>query len=76
MWVIMLISPTPGSTGVAEYMFGEFLGLYIVDGFSGVIALLWRLFTYYPYLFVGIIVLPGWIRRVYLKRRLIKFKNV
>ena len=76
MWVIMLISPTPGGTGVAEYMFSEFLGLYIVEGFSGVIALLWRLFTYYPYLFVGIIVLPGWIRRVYLKRRLITFKKV
>mgnify|MGYP006072506915 FL=1 len=76
MWVIMLISPTPGGTGVAEYMFGEFLGLYIVEGFSGVIALLWRLFTYYPYLFVGIIVLPGWIRRVYLKRRLVTFKKV
>ena len=76
MWVIMLISPTPGGTGVAEYMFGEFLGLYIRDGFAGVIALLWRLFTYYPYLFIGIIVLPGWIRRVYLKRKLITFKKV
>lgn len=75
MWVIMLISPTPGSTGVAEYMFSQFLGDYIVEGFPGVVALMWRLFTYYPYLFVGVIVLPGWIRRVYLKRKLITFKK-
>lgn len=75
MWVIMLISPTPGGTGVAEYMFSQFLGDYIVDGFPGLVALMWRLFTYYPYLFMGVIVLPGWIRRVYLKRKLITFKR-
>ncbi|MGB0402498.1 MAG: lysylphosphatidylglycerol synthase transmembrane domain-containing protein [Salibacteraceae bacterium] len=75
MWVIMLISPTPGGSGLAEYMFTQFLGDYITDGFSGVVALLWRIFTYYPYLFIGVIVLPGWIRRVYLKRKLISFKK-
>jgi uncharacterized protein (TIRG00374 family) len=75
MWVIMLISPTPGGAGVAEVMFTQFLGDYITEGFPGVVALLWRLFTYYPYLFVGVIVLPGWIRRVYLKRKLITFKS-
>ncbi|UTW64191.1 flippase-like domain-containing protein [bacterium SCSIO 12741] len=75
MWVIMLISPTPGGTGVAEFMFSKFLGDYIATGFAEVIALMWRLLTYYPYLFVGAIVLPGWVRRVYLKRRLITFKR-
>lgn len=75
MWVIMLISPTPGGAGVAEYMFTQFLGDYITEGFPGVVALLWRLFTYYPYLFIGVIVLPGWLRRVYLKRKLISFKK-
>jgi uncharacterized protein (TIRG00374 family) len=75
MWVIMLISPTPGGAGVAEYMFTQFLGDYITDGFPGVVALLWRLFTYYPYLFIGVLVIPGWIRRVYLKRKLISFKK-
>jgi uncharacterized protein (TIRG00374 family) len=75
MWVIMLISPTPGSSGVAEFLFNSFLGTYIPHGLGGTIALLWRLFTYYPYLFIGVIVLPGWITRVYLKRKLIKFKS-
>lgn len=75
MWVIMLISPTPGSAGVAELAFGSFLNDYTPVGLVVVLAILWRLFTYYPYLFIGAIVLPSWVQRVYLKRKLIKFKK-
>ena len=65
MWVIMLISPTPGSSGVAEYIFTDFLGEFIPLGLSPALALLWRLLSFYPYIIVGAIVLPIWIRRVY-----------
>ncbi len=65
MWVIMLISPTPGSSGVAEYIFTDFLGEFIPLGLSPALALLWRLISFYPYIILGAIVLPGWIRRVY-----------
>jgi uncharacterized protein (TIRG00374 family) len=75
MWVIMLISPTPGSAGVAELAFGSFLSDFTPVGLSIVLAVLWRLFTYYPYLFIGAIILPQWIQRVYLKRKLIRFKK-
>ena len=63
MWVIMLISPTPGSAGVAELAFTGFLKEYSPEGMDGVMAILWRLFTYYPYLFAGAIILPRWLRR-------------
>lgn len=75
MWVIMLISPTPGSSGVAEFAFSDFLGDFITPGLSPTLAILWRLFSYYPYLFIGAIILPYWIRRVYFKRKMIKFKS-
>lgn len=75
MWVIMLISPTPGSAGVAELAFGSFLQEFTPMGVTIILAVLWRLFTYYPYLFIGAIVLPNWVQRVYLKRKLIKFKS-
>ncbi len=75
MWVIMLISPTPGSAGVAELAFGSFLKEFTPAGMVIVLAVLWRLITYYVYLFIGAIVLPNWIQRVYLKRKLIKFKS-
>lgn len=75
MWVIMLISPTPGGAGIAEIAFQGFLSEYIPLGMAGTVALLWRIFTYYPYLFIGAIILPRWIRRVYLGRKLITFKG-
>lgn len=75
MWVIMLISPTPGSSGVAEYSFSMYLKEFIPDGLNSTLAFIWRLISYYPYLFVGAIILPAWIRRVYLKRKLISFKK-
>ena len=65
MWVILLISPTPGGSGVAEYIFTDFLGEFITPGLSPALALLWRLISFYPYIILGAIVLPGWIRRVY-----------
>ncbi len=65
MWVILLISPTPGSSGVAEYLFSDFLGDFIPIGLTAALALLWRIVSYYPYIFIGAIVLPNWLKRVY-----------
>ena len=68
MWVILLISPTPGGSGVAELVFGGFLGEFIPPGLTPAMGLSWRLISYYPYLFIGVIVLPGWLRRVYSRK--------
>lgn len=70
MWVIMLISPTPGGSGVAEYIFDGFLGEFIPNGLAPSLALLWRLISFYPYLFFGAIILPIWIKRVYSRKHL------
>ena len=69
MWVIMLISPTPGSTGVAELAFSGFLKDFIPLGLAGAMALLWRLVSYYPYLFIGAIILPRWLRRTHVPKK-------
>ena len=65
MWVILLISPTPGGTGVAEFAFSGFLSLFIPLGLAGTLAFIWRLISYYPYLFIGAIILPRWVRRTH-----------
>lgn len=62
MGIIILFSPTPGGSGVAEFMFKDFLGEFIAPGFSTALGFLWRLLSYYPYIIVGIIILPRWIR--------------
>ena len=65
MWVILLISPTPGGSGIAEFIFSDFLGEFIIPGLAPGLALLWRLMSFYPYLFIGALILPGWLKRVY-----------
>lgn len=63
MWVVMIISPTPGGTGVSEFIFEEYLGDFVpVVGLVPVIILLWRILTYYNYLFVGALIVPRWVR--------------
>lgn len=62
MGIIILLSPTPGGSGLAEYMFTDFLGGYIADGLAPTLSILWRTMSYYPYLLVGAIILPRWIR--------------
>lgn len=63
MWIIMLVTPTPGASGVAEILFKELLSEFIPARISSTLALLWRGISYYPYLFIGAIILPRWIKR-------------
>ena len=63
MWIMMLITPTPGGSGFAEYIFKEFLAAFIPAGTGVAMALIWRIISYYPYLFIGAFVVPKWIKR-------------
>jgi uncharacterized protein (TIRG00374 family) len=65
MGILLVGSPVPGGAGLAELMFSNFLGPFISNAALTVaLAILWRLFSYYPYLILGSLVLPKWIRRV------------
>ena len=67
MWIMMLISPTPGGSGFSEFVFSNYLGDFLpFAGMAVVMAVLWRLATYYPYLFIGVIILPKWIKNKFL----------
>ncbi|MEQ6119888.1 lysylphosphatidylglycerol synthase transmembrane domain-containing protein [Reichenbachiella sp. MALMAid0571] len=68
MWIVMLISPTPGSSGTAEYFFIPFFEQYL-GSYTFISAIFWRLLTYYPYLLLGAIVLPKWIKKVFFKNK-------
>jgi len=63
MGINVLLSPTPGGSGLAEFIFNDFLGMYVAPGLAPAIALLWRLLSYYPYILIGAILLPRWVRR-------------
>ncbi len=68
MWIILLVSPTPGGSGIAEFIFSDFLGDFIPnESWTTPLAVMWRLISYYPYLFIGVIILPIWLRKVFRK---------
>lgn len=65
LWVVMLIPFTPGASGLAEFTFLALMCPFIQPiELSGAVTLLWRSFTYYPYLLLGTIVMPRWLRRI------------
>jgi len=68
LWVFMLVSPTPGGSGVSEYAFKE----YYSDIFSSAsaiifVTLVWRIISYYFYLLLGILIIPNWIKKSFSK---------
>lgn len=63
LWLVMTISPTPGSSGFAEVALPSFLGDLIGFGYLAAVAIIWRLATYFLYLFIGAWVLPRWLSK-------------
>ncbi len=73
MWVYMLVSPTPGSAGIAEIaLAGFFENIVISAQYVALVAIIWRFLTYFPYLFIGAAVLPKWLSRTSLKQAKLK----
>ena len=67
MWVFLLVSPTPGSSGVAEWLLDLFLAPWFDTAPSplapAMTMLLWRMATHFLYLCAGVLVVPEWMRR-------------
>jgi uncharacterized protein (TIRG00374 family) len=59
VWVILMISPTPGGSGVSEWLFTEYYGdLLPVASMAVILALAWRVVSYYVYLVLGSMLIP------------------
>lgn len=70
MWIVMVVSPTPGGSGFSELIFKQYLSEFIpIAAAVPLIILLWRLLTYYNYLFVGALILPRWVKRSFRYKR-------
>lgn len=72
---IMLLSPTPGASGVSEFVFTKYLGdlipvgASVIGSVSALLALLWRFISYYPYLIIGTIIVPKWLKVSFKRKR-------
>ncbi len=64
VWVVLMISPTPGGSGVSEWLFTNYYGDLIGDlSVALVIATVWRILSYYIYLFTGACLAPSYFRK-------------
>lgn len=62
VWALLMFSPTPGGSGLSEFLFKEYYGDIITTAATlMVVALLWRVLTYYLYLIIGIGLLPSFV---------------
>ena len=62
MWMISILSPTPGGSGLAELMFRLYYSDFLADASVAILAaMLWRMIFYYPFLVMGALALPKWI---------------
>jgi glycosyltransferase 2 family protein len=72
-WVMMILSPSPGGSGFAELILGRFISdqipaeAVISGSIALAIAIIWRVISYYPYLVVGALLVPGWIDKKFVK---------
>lgn len=63
VWAILMVSPTPGGSGVSEYLFTQYYGdLISGSGLVLLLAMFWRVMSYYIYLIAGIFLLPSFLR--------------
>lgn len=68
MWILMILSFTPGASGLSEIIFKEYLGALVpIVALVPIIILLWRLLSYYNYLFIGAILVPRWAKSAFSK---------
>lgn len=69
MWILMILSITPGASGLSELIFQHYLGALIpMAALVPITIILWRLLSYYNYLFVGAFLLPKWASKAFAKK--------
>ncbi|MDE6097435.1 MAG: flippase-like domain-containing protein [Muribaculaceae bacterium] len=65
VWVLLMISPTPGGSGVSEWLFTTYYGDLIGSaGMALILAMMWRLLSYYVYLVAGVLLLPSYFGKL------------
>lgn len=63
VWTLLTVSPTPGGSGLSEWLFTTYYGDLLSQASTVlVIAVIWRLLTYYVYLVAGALTVPSWIK--------------
>lgn len=69
VWVVLMVSPTPGGSGLSEWLFTEYYGSLIpTAALALLMAIFWRVISYYIYLIIGACIIPSWLRSAFKKK--------
>lgn len=72
LWTVLMISPTPGSSGLAELALPTFMSDALPITISATVwaasVLMWRYLTYHLYVIVGGVLMPFWLAQTSPKR--------
>lgn len=64
IWVVLMVSPTPGGAGLSEWLFSRYYGdLVSTAGVALILAVFWRIISYYVYLAIGAVLVPEWLTK-------------
>ncbi len=74
VWLVLIVSPTPGGSGVSEWLFTDYYGDLISNAMPDassmligattiILALSWRVVSYYVYLFMGLFLMPSFFKK-------------
>lgn len=64
IWVVLMVSPTPGGAGLSEWLFSQYYGdLVTTAGMALILAVFWRIISYYIYLAIGAVLVPEWLTK-------------
>jgi len=64
LWIFTGVPSTPGAAGVAEVSFTALNCEFAPQGLAAAIAVVWRLYSYYFYIALGLLLLPKWARQI------------
>lgn len=62
VWGILIFTPTPGGSGVSEFLFKTYYSDMVFGPLLAVLAISWRILTYYVFLMAGTLIIPSYLR--------------
>lgn len=62
VWALLTFTPTPGGSGVSEMLFKTYYSDIVFGPIMMILAIIWRIFTYYIYLLIGFCMLPTFLK--------------
>lgn len=69
-WVVLMVSPTPGGAGLSEWLFSTYYADLVTSaGLALILAIFWRVISYYVYLVIGAVLMPSWLKNTYRRIR-------